>query len=65
MEDYSERFFENLIPLGLYNIFIQYNLKLLNNDYSKNDFEKLYKEIINECEESIQKINNSSLCFLQ
>ena len=65
MEDYSERFFENLIPLGWYNIFIQYNLKLLNNDYSKNDFEKLYKEILNECEESIQKINNSSLCFLQ
>ena len=65
MEDYSERFFENLIPLGLYNIFIQYNLKLLNNDYSQNDFEKLYKEILNECEESIQKINNSSLCFLQ
>ena len=48
MEDYSERFFENLIPLGLYNIFIQNNLKLLNNDYSKNDFEKLYKEILNE-----------------
>ena len=48
MEDYSERFFENLIPLGWYNIFIQYNLKLLNNDYSKNDFEKLYKEILNE-----------------
>ena len=65
MEDYSERFFENLIPLGLYNIFIQYNFKLLNNDYSKNDFEKLYKEILNECEESIQTINNSSLCFLQ
>ncbi len=65
MEDYSEGFFENLIPLVWYNIFIQYNLKLLNNDYSKNDFEKLYKEILNECEESIQKINNSSLCFLQ
>ena len=65
MEDYSERFFENLIPLGWYNIFIQYNLKLLNSDYSENDFEKLYKEIYNECEESIKKINNSNLCFLQ
>jgi hypothetical protein len=65
MEDYSQRFFENLIPLGWYNIFIQYNLKLLNSDYSENDFEKLYKEIYNECEESIKKINNSNLCFLQ
>ena len=65
MEDYSQRFFENLIPLGWYNIFIQYNLKLLNSDYSENDFEKLYKEIYNECEESIKNINNSSLCFLQ
>ena len=65
MEDYSERLFENLIPLVWYNIFIQYNLKLLNHDYSKNDFEKLYKEIYNECEESIQKIYNNNLCFLQ
>ena len=66
MEDYSERFFENLIPLGWYIVFIQYNLTLLNNIYKENDYENLYNEINNESEQSIQNIHNiNNLGFLE
>jgi hypothetical protein len=60
LEEYTETEFNDKIPLNWYSLYMTTNLQYLSEDYKKNDYDKLYSELLKEGKDDIEFLNNKS-----
>lgn len=57
LEEFTETEFNDNIPLNWYSLYMTSNLHYLSEEYIKNDYEKLYNELLKEEKEAIELLN--------